>query len=125
MSRFLQPDHRKGDERTIGGYAAVHGRPAAFDARDGLSYSVEILTDATDDPRGAFGAYFFFLRWRRIGEEGVEGHLESAHLEFGATRQDAAAALGGWSVELAQRELDALLDVEAARESAGGDGADA
>ena len=45
MSRFLPADHSKGDERTIGGYAAVHARPAAFEGRDGLSYSVEIMSD--------------------------------------------------------------------------------
>ncbi|MEX2181465.1 MAG: hypothetical protein WD771_05445 [Gemmatimonadaceae bacterium] len=125
MSRFLPADHSKGDEHTIGGYAAVHGRPAAFDARDGLSYSVEILVDAAADPRGRFGAYLFFLRWRRIGEEGVEGHLESACLEFGETRQEAMDALGAWSIERAQRELDALLDAEAARGAPSDDGDDA
>ena len=29
-------------QSTIGGYAAVHGRPAAFEGSDGFSYSVEI-----------------------------------------------------------------------------------
>jgi hypothetical protein len=27
--------------------------------------------------RGAWGGYFLFLRWRRLGAQGVEGHLES------------------------------------------------
>ena len=29
--RFLPPDHSRGDANTIGGYTAVHARPAAFD----------------------------------------------------------------------------------------------
>jgi hypothetical protein len=73
MSRFLPADHSKGDERTIGGYAAVHARPAAFEGRDGFSYSVEILADSSDDSSGGFGAFFLFS-WE------VDGHLESAFL---------------------------------------------
>lgn len=50
-----------------------------------------------------------FLRWRRIGEEGVEGHLETAYLEFGATREAALDALGAWRIARAQALLDELL----------------
>ena len=46
----LPPDHSRGDESTIGGYAAVHARPAAFEGVDGLSYSVELCTDRVGDP---------------------------------------------------------------------------
>lgn len=106
MSRFLPADHSKGDETTIGGYEAVHARPASFDAADGFSYSVAMIADALgDDPRGAFGAYLMFLRWRRIGEEGVEGHVETDFLEFGATRADALAALGAWPIARAAELL--------------------
>jgi hypothetical protein len=35
-ARFRQPDHSKGDASTIGGYAAVHDRPAAFEGSDGF-----------------------------------------------------------------------------------------
>lgn len=109
MSRFLPPDHSKGDETTIGGYEAVHARPAAFDGPDGFAYSVAILSDALhDDPRGGYGAYLLFLRWTRIGEEGVEGHLESDFLEFGATRADALTKLGSWPIARAQEQLSAL-----------------
>lgn len=93
--RFLPADHSKGDANTIGGYAAVHARPAAFEGPDGGSYSVELLCDRVA-PEGseAFGAYFLFLRWRRMGAQGVEGHLESDFLAWGPTADAARAALG-------------------------------
>lgn len=109
MSRFLPADHSKGDERTIGGYAAVHARPAAFEGRDGFSYSVEILADTSDDPAGAFGAFFLFVRWKRFGEQEVEGHLESAFLAHGPDADSARIALGAMTVEEVQRHLDALI----------------
>lgn len=115
MSRFLPADHSKGDERTIGGYAAVHARPAAFEGRDGFSYSVEILADRSDDaaaPRTAatpFGAFFLFVQWKRFGEQAVEGHLESPFLAFGADADAARTALGAMTVEEVQRHLDALI----------------
>lgn len=125
MSRFLPADHSQGDETTVGGYEAVHGRAASFDAADGYAYTMAVLTDAlTDDVRGAFGAYFLFLRWRRVGEEGVEGHLESDYLEFGASRDDAAAALGAWQVAGAQEYLRTLLALELADDSATADADD-
>jgi hypothetical protein len=104
--RFLPPDPSKGDENTIGGYMAVHARPAAFQGSDGLSYSVAIETDRTDDAAKPFGAYFLFVRWRRLGTQGVEGHLESPFLAFGTTRADATAALGA----MALGEVKAILD---------------
>lgn len=113
MSRFLPADHSKGDERTIGGYAAVHARPAAFEGRDGLSYSVEILTDRTGDEARPWGAYFLFLQWKKMGEQGVAGHFESDFLAWGADRAAAKAALGALLVDEVQRILDGLIAGEA------------
>ena len=107
--RHLPPDHAKGDERTLGGYAAVHARPAAFEGTDGMSYSVEILADATGDPARPWGAYLLFLRWRRLGASGVEGHLESDFLRWGATEAEARAAAGAMPLEEAKAVLDALV----------------
>ena len=120
MSRFLPADHSKGDERTIGGYAAVHARPAAFEGRDGFSYSVEILADRSDDAAATFGAFFLFVQWKRFGEQAVEGHLESPFLAHGANADAAMIALGAMPVEEVQRHLDALIAEReaAARESA-------
>lgn len=119
MSRFLPADHSKGDERTIGGYAAVHARPAAFEGRDGLSYSVEILSDRVDAPEGAFGAFFLFVQWKRIGEPGIGGHLESAFLAHGDDSRAAKAALGAMPVEQVQRVLDALIDARERDDASG------
>lgn len=112
MSRFLPPDHAKGDERTIGGYAAVHARPAALEGSDGMSYSVEILTDRTGGipgDTGPYGAFFLFLQWTRMGEQGVAGHLESECLAWGDSRDDATQALGTWSIERVQALLEELI----------------
>jgi hypothetical protein len=106
MSRFLEPDFTAGDESTIGGYAAVHGRPAALTGPDGFAYSVAIMTDRAD--QGA-GAYFLFLRWRRVGEEGVEGHLETDFLEHADSPEAAQRQLGAWSVERVQQLLNELI----------------
>lgn len=118
MSRFIPPDHSLGDERTIGGYAAVHARPAALEGSDGMSYSVEIMTDRTDDAAGAYGAFFMFLQWTRLGEQGVAGHLESECLAWGADRDAAKRALGAWSIERVQALLKETIQ---ARRAAGMD----
>jgi hypothetical protein len=107
--RFLPPDHSAGDERTVGGYAAVHGRAAALEGRDGLSYSLEVLTDDTGDPGRPFGAYLLFLQWRRVGEQGIDAHLETDFLAFGATPAEAAALVAATPLTECQRLLDALI----------------
>lgn len=107
--RHLPPDHSQGDERTLGGYMAVHARPAAFEGPDGMSYSVELLTDTTGEAARPWGAYLLFLRWRRIGARGVEGHLESDFLAYGATEAEARAAAGALSLWEVKRVLDELV----------------
>lgn len=113
MSRFAPADHSKGDENTVGGYEAVHARPAALDAPDGFPYSIARMCDPLHgDARGAWGAYLLFLRWRRIGEEGVEGHVETEYLEFAASRDDALDQLGAWSLARAHELLSGLLALQ-------------
>jgi hypothetical protein len=107
--RFLPPDYSKGDEHTIGGYMAVHARPAAFQGSDGLSYSVAIEATGTGEEARPFGAYFLFIRWRRLGMQGVEGHLESPFLAWGNTAGDAQAALGAMTLEKVKEILDDLI----------------
>jgi hypothetical protein len=109
VARFLQPDHSKGDANTIGGYMAVHARPAAFEGSDGMSYSVAIEANPTGEPERPFGAYFLFMRWRRIGPQGIEGHLESDFLAFGSTAADAKSALGNLSLDQTRTELERLI----------------
>jgi hypothetical protein len=104
--RHLPPDHAAGDEATLGGYRAVHGRPPAFDGPDGLPYSVDVATDATGDPDRPFGAYLLFLRWRRMGTPGVDAHIESRFLAFAESAERAERVLGDMSLF----EVKALLD---------------
>ena len=103
------PDHSRGDERTIGGYMAVHARPAAFEGSDGYSYSVEITTDTTGDRQRPFGAYFLFLRWKRMGEQGIAGHLESDFLVRGASEAEVRHALGQLPLADVKAALESLI----------------
>ena len=105
-ARFRPPDHGKGDANTIGGYAAVHDLPAAFEGTDGFSYSVEIMTEATADPAAPWAAFFLFVKWSRLGAQSPEGHLETDYLLTAASEPDARAALG----ETPLNEVKALLD---------------
>lgn len=126
MSRFLPPDHSKGDERTIGGYELVHGRPAALEGTDGFAYSVAILNDEVRAAgRPTYGAYFLFLRWRRVGEEGVEGHVESEFVEYGESRESAMQLLHRWPIEKVQDHLNSLLELHRVAGPSGENGAEA
>lgn len=122
--QYIPPDPSKGDDTTVGGYAAVHGRPAALEGRDGCSYSIEILSDALDDlPASAvgradvrsaphaprFGAYFLYVQWSRLGAQRPEGHVESDFLVTADTVEEAERVLGQMQLREAQRVLDTLL----------------
>jgi len=107
--QFLPPDPSRGDPNTIGGYMAVHGRPAAFEGSDGMSYSVAIEADHSGDVQRPWGAYFLFLRWRRMGPQGVEGHVESEFLAFGASSEEAKAALGRAPLGEVRAVLEGLI----------------
>jgi len=107
MGRHEPPDHSLGDERTLGGYMAVHARPAAFEGADGRSYTVAIETDETGDRDRPIGAYLLFVCWG--GEQPVvTGHLETAFLAWGASAEEAVTAAGTLSLHDVKRELDAL-----------------
>ena len=107
--QWLPPDHALGDANTIGGYMRVHARPAAFEGSDGLSYSVALEVDETGDRDRPFAAYFLFLRWRRVGAQGVDGHLESDYLAWGNTVEAARDALGAWPLAEVRARLEARL----------------
>ena len=111
--RFLPPDHSRGDANTIGGYAAVHARPAAFEGSDGMSYSVEISVDETDIPERPFGAYFLFLRWRRVGTQGIEGHLETDYLAYGSTEDEARTTIGAMTLSDVKAVLESRISEQA------------
>ena len=109
MGQFRQPDFSQGDPNTLGGYVAVHERPAAFEGSDGFSYSVEILTDRDDTADAQWGAYLLFVRWARIGASAPEGHLESDVIASGASQEDAIARAGSMALNDVKRLLDRLI----------------
>jgi hypothetical protein len=74
-----------------------------------MSYSLDLLSDESEDPSHPFGAYLLFVRWSRMGVQKVEGHLETDFLAWGNTAAEAEDALGAMTLEQAKRELDALI----------------
>ena len=104
--QHLPADHSLGDANTIGGYALVHGRPAAFEGSDGFSYSVELSADQVNDAGTLWAAYLLFLRWRRIGASGVEGHLETDYLTRAGTQAAAKALLGAFTLQHVREILE-------------------
>ena len=109
--QHLPADYSKGDESTVGGYAAVHARPAALEGRDGFSYSIEVLSDTTDESAAGrrFGGYLLFVQWSRLGAQQVSGHLESDFLSWAATADASEATVNAMTLEQAQATLDALI----------------
>jgi hypothetical protein len=111
IGQHLPPDYARGDESTIGGYAAVHARPPAFEGPDGASYSADILVDVTDDAESPWAAYLFFVRWS-AGAPALEGHVESGYLVRASSEDEAHAAAGRLPLLEAKRVLDALVRAE-------------
>jgi hypothetical protein len=108
-ARYRPPDPSKGDESTIGGYAAVHDRPAAFEGSDGFSYSVELMAEPTGDSTAPWAAFILFVKWSRLGAQSPEGHLETDYLLTAANEQDAIQALGETPLEDVKALLDRLI----------------
>jgi hypothetical protein len=106
--RFVPPEHDKGDPNTIGGYQAVHARPAAFEGPDGYSYSVEIVADQTRDDL-PWAAYLLFVRWHRTGEQTPQGHLETGYLSRGVAEQEVLADVARLPLSAVKDLLDACV----------------
>jgi hypothetical protein len=107
--RFIPPEPDKGDANTIGGYQAVHARPAAFEGPDGFSYSVEIIGDRTSDAELPWGAYILFVRWHRTGEQTPAGHLETDYLSRGASEEEVIADVSRLPLAAVKELLDASV----------------
>lgn len=112
MGQFHPADHSKGDANTIGGYAAVHARPAAFEGLDGASYSVEIMVDETGDVTAPHVGYLLFVRWRS-GDPVAAGHLESDYLHYARDEAAARAAVGAMRLDVVKQLLDSLISAPA------------
>lgn len=116
MSEEAGPDREDevppAPDATLGGYLREHSRPPAFEGRDGEAYTVSLEAEKTPDLRAPYQAYLVFPRWAR--GYGIVGHVETATLASGRSREDALEALG----ELPLRTVKALLD-EAIERAAG------
>jgi hypothetical protein len=110
--RFVPPRPELGDPNTLGGYRAVHDRPAAFEGSDGLSYSIEIVADRTGDAEQPWGGYLLFVRWHRTGEQGPSGHLETDYLSRGGTEAEVVADVARLPLANAKALLDACIAAE-------------
>jgi hypothetical protein len=110
----LPPDDA--DETTLGGYMAVHGRAAAFEAGDGEPYTAAVETDDSGDPELPVAGYLVFIRWAQTGTA-IMGHLETDDLVAARTEDEARARLEGLSL----REVRTLLDEAIARKRARAD----
>jgi hypothetical protein len=108
MGRFLPADHSKGDPNTIGGYMAVHDRPAAFEGMDGASYSVEIIVDSSGDESRPFAAYLLFVRWRE-SDPVATGHLETEYLAYADSEEEARKLVGALLLNEVKTRLDTLI----------------
>ena len=115
--QHLPADHSRGDANTIGGYAAVHARPAAFEGPDGCSYSVEIMTSPTGHADHPWGAYLLFVQWARVGATSPSGHLESEYLAESDAEDDARAIVGALSLSEVRGVLHTLIAARDARTS--------
>ena len=108
MARFQPPDHTKGDANTLGGYMAVHDRPAAFEGGDGFSYSAEIVTDHTGEPAAPYASAPAPAA-APVGAQSPEGHLETDYLATATTEASARAAVGSWKLSAVKAALDDLI----------------
>ena len=104
---FKPPNYSLGDANTIGGYMAVHHRPAAFEGSDGASYSVDIVTEEAGGEQ-PWAAYLFFVRWRQ-GDPVAAGHLETAYLTRAATEEGARAGVAAMPLAEVRTQLEALI----------------
>lgn len=108
MGQFLPADHSKGDANLLGGYIAVHNRPAAFEGGDGASYSVEIVTDTGAERDVRFSSYILFIRWRE-GDPVAAGHLETPYLSSGTTEAESRRPIEEMTLSEVRGELEKLI----------------
>jgi len=71
---------------------------------------VAIETDRTGEPERPVAAYFLFLRWRRMGQQGVDGHLETPYLAWGNDAAAAVDALGTLPLAEVRQALERCID---------------
>jgi hypothetical protein len=104
-------------DETLGGYQAVHGRAAAFEASDGEPYTAAVETDESDDPQAPWSAYLVFVRWAQTGTA-IMGHLETADLVTASTEGEARAALESLPLGRVREILEETIRARAAEREA-------
>ena len=98
------------DETTLGGYARVHGRAAAFQGIDGEAYTAAVECEPSE--RGdSWVAYLVFLRWAANGTA-VMGHLETGDLIEAATEDEARSALEALPLASVRSLLDDAIETK-------------
>jgi len=93
---------------TLGGYQAVHGRAAAFEAYDGEPYTAAVETEAPAEPGQPWAAYLVFVRWAQTGTA-IMGHLETGDLAAAPSEDEARAALENLSLARVRELLDETI----------------
>lgn len=99
---------RSEDDRTLGGYFAVHSRPPAFEACDGQPYTVSIETERSPDLKAPVAGYLVFPRWAETGV-GIVGHVETPLLWRGPTKQAVTELAGAISLHEVQHLLNKAI----------------
>lgn len=97
------------DETTLGGYMAIHGRAAAFEARDGEPYTVGIETDESGDAELPVAGYLVFIRWARTGTA-IMGHVATDDLVRAADEAGARARLEALPLARVRAVLDETIE---------------
>jgi hypothetical protein len=93
---------------TLGGYIDKHNRPPAFEGVDGQPYTVDLDTEATNDPARPFAAFLVFIRWAATGA-GIMDHVETPNLAYGQSDAEARAAALEFTLYEVKSELDAAI----------------
>jgi hypothetical protein len=97
------------DDTTLGGYATVHGRAAAFEGMDGEPYTAAVDTEDTGSGEAPWVAYLVFLRWSQTGSA-VMGHMETEDLARGTDEASARSELEKLSLARVKEILDATIE---------------
>ena len=100
-----RPPLGSGVDSTLGGYLSHHHRPPAFQGSDGHPYTVSPEVEKTPNLLEPFSGFLVFPRWANTGV-GIVGHLETAVLRHGKSREEVESALGA----LTLLEVNQLLE---------------
>ena len=93
---------------TLGGYLEHHNRPPGFEASDGHPYTVSVEVEKTPNLLELFSGFLVFPRWADTGV-GIIGHVETAMLRHGKSREEVESALGALTLLEVNRLLEEAI----------------